>query len=60
MNFSGVSLHNPEIGVCQPKVYGDIQRDHNVSSILHILSAEKHKHCKNQGFMGYCSKGMEN
>ena len=25
MNFSGVSLHNPEIGVCQPKVYGDIQ-----------------------------------
>ena len=22
MNFSGVSLHSPEIGVCQPKVYG--------------------------------------
>ena len=25
MNFLGVSLHSPEIGVCQLKVYGDIQ-----------------------------------
>ena len=25
MNFSGISPHGPEIGVRQPKVYGDIQ-----------------------------------
>ena len=31
MNFSGISLHSPEIGVCQPKVYGDIQSHHNMS-----------------------------
>ena len=31
MNFSGVLLHSPEIGVCKPKVYGDIQSHHNVS-----------------------------
>ena len=44
MNFSGVSLHSPEIGVCQPKVYGNIQSHHNMSSTLHILSAGKYKH----------------
>ena len=44
MNFSGVSLHSPEIGVCQPKVYGDIQSHHNMSSTLHILSTGKYKH----------------
>ena len=38
MNFSGVSLHSHEIGACQPKVYGDIQSHHNMSSTLHILS----------------------
>ena len=36
MNFSGTSVHTPEIGVCQPKVYGDIQSHHNVTT-LHIL-----------------------
>ena len=59
MNFSGVSLHSPEIGVCQPKVYGNIQSHHNMSSTLHILSAGKYKHHM-KGQMGYCSKGMEN
>ena len=44
MNFSGVSLHSPEIGVCQPKVYGDIQSHHNMSSTLHILSTGKYEH----------------
>ena len=44
MNFSGVSFHSPEIGVRQPKVYGDIQSHHNVSSTLHILPAAKYKH----------------
>ena len=39
MNFLGVSIHSPEIGVCQPKVYGDIQSHHNMSSTLHILSS---------------------
>ena len=42
--FSGVSLHSPEIGVCQPKVYGDIESHHNMSSTLHILSTGKYKH----------------
>ena len=46
MNFSGVSLRSPEIGVCQPNVYGDIQSHHNMSSTLHILSAAKYKHRK--------------
>ena len=46
MNFSGVSLHSPEIAVCEPKVYGDIQSDHNMSSTLHILSTGKYKHHK--------------
>ena len=44
MNFSGVSLHSPEIGVCQPKVYGDIQSHCNMSSSLHILSTGIYKH----------------
>ena len=43
MNFSGISLHSPEIGVCQPKAYGVIQGHHNMSSTLHILSAAKYK-----------------
>ena len=43
MIFSGVSVHSPEIGVCQSKVYGDIQSHHNMSSTLHILSAAKYK-----------------
>ena len=30
--------------VCQPKVYGDIQSHHNMSSTLHILSAVKYQH----------------
>ena len=47
MNFSNVSLHSPEIGVCQPNVYGDIQSHHNMSSTLHILSAVKYKHHRN-------------
>ena len=42
MNFSGVSLHSPEIEVCQPKVYGDIQSHHYMSSTLHTLSAWKY------------------
>ena len=42
MNFSGISLHSPEIGVCEPKVYGDIQSHHNMSNTLHILSAAKY------------------
>ena len=32
MNFLGISLHSPEIEVCQPKVYGDIQSHHNMSA----------------------------
>ena len=59
MNFSGVPLHSPEIGVCQPEVYGDIQSHHNMSSTLYFLSAAKNKHHR-KGYMGYCSKGMEN
>ena len=43
MNFSGVSLHSPEIGVCQPKVYGDIQSHHNMSSTLHVLLTGKYE-----------------
>ena len=46
MNFSGVSLHSPEIRVCQPKVYGDIQSHHDMSSTLHILSAAKYINTK--------------
>ena len=42
MNFSGISLYSPEIGVCQPNVYSDIQSHHNMSSTLHILSAGKY------------------
>ena len=53
MNFSGVSLHSPEIGVCQLKVYGDIQNHHNMSSTLHILSTGKYKHhMKDEGLDG--------
>ena len=59
MNFSGVLLHSPEIGVCQPKVYGDIQIHHNMGSTLHILSAVKYKHHR-KGQMRNCWKGMEN
>ena len=33
MNFSGLSLYSPEIGVRQPNVYGDIQSHHNMSTI---------------------------
>ena len=44
MNFSGISLHSPEIGVRHPKFYGDIQGHHNMSSTLHILSSGKYKH----------------
>ena len=44
MNFSGVSLDSLEIRVCEPKVDGDIQNDHNMSSTLHILSTGKYKH----------------
>ena len=53
MNFSGVSLHSPEIGVCKPKVY--IQSHHNMSSTLHILSAVKYKHHR-KGQVGYMDK----
>ena len=44
MNFSGISLHSPELGVSQTKVYGDMQSHHNMSSTSHILSAQKYKH----------------
>ena len=44
MNFSGISIHSPDIGVCQPNVYGDIQSHHNMSSTLCILSIGKYKH----------------
>ena len=44
MNFSGIPLHSCELGVSQPKVYGDIQSHHNMSITLHILSAGKYKH----------------
>ena len=44
MNFSGISLHSPEIAVRQPNVYGDIQSHHNVNSTLHILSTGKYEH----------------
>ena len=60
MNFSDVSLHSPEIGVCQPKVYGDIQSHHNMSSTLHILSTKlvcdggKFKHIMNSSEKVFC------
>ena len=48
MNFSGISCHSEteKTEVYQPKVYGDIQSYHNVSStsLMHILSAVKYKH----------------
>ena len=58
MNFSGILLDSPLIGVCQPNVYGDIQSHNNMSSILHILPAVIYKHHR-KGQMGYCLKGMK-
>ena len=58
MNFSGVSLHSPEIGVCQPKVYGDTQSHHNMRSTLHVLPAGKYKH-HIKDWMGYARKEQE-
>ena len=59
MNFSSISLHSPEIGACQPKVYGDIRSHHDMSTTLHILSTGKYKHHM-KDLMRYCSKGIEN
>ena len=55
MNFLGISLHSPEIGVCQPKVYGDIQGHHNMSNTLHILSTGKYRHHM-KGYMDIAQK----
>ena len=43
MNFSGVSLHSPEIGVCQPKVYSDIQSHHKVKTLTVTVSPKTTK-----------------
>ena len=43
MNFSGVSLHSPEIGVCQPKAYGDIQSHHKVKTLTVTVSLKTTK-----------------
>ena len=51
MNFSGVSLHSPEIGVCQPKVYGDIHGIPFMIKIIKIANQDRFDyHCQWRAF----------
>ena len=36
MSFTDISLHSPEIGVCQPNVYGDIE-----SQLIKVVEQQK-------------------
>ena len=60
MNFSGVSLHSPEMGVCQPKVYGDIQ-NHIKSHQLSASSSQAFEHRGQKNILeGHDGPLMEN
>ena len=56
MNFSGVSLHSPEIGVCQPKVYGDIQSHQRLKGIKQYAISLLQEDCQKIQHLNWLSK----